>query len=107
MQHAPRSEKEYQEFVKSLYCDFPVMLAWQHSVTEETLYTGFCAEPQWLPSIRKLLEDLVFLNTINSIDLPVFRDFKSKRGLLSIHWDGGCHLCDELIDALEASINAL
>tara|TARA_R110001592_G_scaffold112965_3_gene311604 strand:- start:6711 stop:7037 length:327 start_codon:yes stop_codon:yes gene_type:complete len=103
MQQAPRSEKEYQEFVESLYSHFPEMLTWKHSITDEELRTGFCVQPQWLPEIRRLLENLEFLATINLSEKPLFRDFKDKRGHLSIHYDGGDDLADQLIESLEQS----
>jgi len=106
MKNIPNSDAGYQEFVEWLYRDFPAMLSWRHSITHERLFTGFCADPAWLIEIHKLLSDLLLLNSINSLELPVFRDFKSKRGLLSINYDGGDALADELIDALEDSVNA-
>jgi len=101
MQHVPRSEKEYQEFIESLYSRFPEMLTWKHSITGEVLITGFCVQPQWLPEIRRLLENLELLATINLTEKPLFRDFKDKRGHLSIHYDGGDDLADQLIESLE------
>jgi hypothetical protein len=106
MENIPESEATYRDFIAGLYHDFPSMLTWRHSVTHEKLYAGFCADPAWLLDIRKLLSDLQFMDSINSIELPLFRDFKSKRGALSIHYDGGDALADELIDALEDSVNA-
>lgn len=106
MKNIPNSDAGYQEFVECLYRDFPAMLSWRHRITHERLFTGFYADPAWLLDIRKLLSDLQLLNSINSLELPVFRDFKSKRGLLSIHYDGGDALADELIEVLEDSVNA-
>lgn len=77
------------------------MLTWPHSQTGETLYACFSAARTDLPAIHKLLSDLRFLRSINSVELPVFRDFADKRGKLSIYWDGGCDLCDQLIEAVE------
>jgi hypothetical protein len=101
MHEAPRSETEYQEYIESLYWHFPEMLTWQHSMSGEELRTGFCVQPQWLPAIRRLLENLELLATINLTEKPLFRDFKDKRGYLSIHYDGGDDLADQLIESLE------
>lgn len=106
MEKAPETDSEYMAFVEALYDEFPSMLRWHNSATGQDEFACFGADPAWLPSIRKMLADLQFLYSINSIELPVFRDFKSKRGYLSIHWDGGCPLADEVIDALEDVINA-
>jgi hypothetical protein len=101
MHDAPRSETEYQEYIELLYRRFPEMLSWQHSITGEVLRTGFCVQPQWLPAIRRLLENLELLATINLPEKPLFRDFKDRRGHLSIHYDGGGDLADQLIESLE------
>ncbi|MFT7293007.1 MAG: hypothetical protein ACI87Q_000853 [Pseudohongiellaceae bacterium] len=96
---------EYKDYIESLYLDFPTMLTWQHSITGEELRTGFCVESHWLPDIRRLLESLALLTQINSIDPPLFSDFKAKRGYLSIHYDGGDEMADKLIEILEEKVN--
>jgi hypothetical protein len=101
MDTTPKSDNYYDEFVDVLYKEFPTMLTWQHSITGEELRTGFCVQPQWLPAIRRLLENLELLATINLSEKPLFRDFKDKRGHLSIHYDGGGDLADQLIESLE------
>lgn len=106
MENSPKTDTEYKEFVEALYEEFPSMLQWRNSASGQDEFACFSADPAWMPSIRKMLADLQFLYSINSIELPVFRDFKAKRGLLSIHWDGGCPLADEVVDALEDVINA-
>lgn len=103
MNTTPESDNDYNEFVDGLYQDFPTMLTWEHSITGEELRTGFCVQPQWLPEIRRLLENLELLATINLTEKPLFRDFKDKRGHLSIHYDGGDDLADQLIESLEQS----
>ena len=42
---------------------------------------------------------------MNLIDPPIFRDFKDKRGLLSIYYDGGDELSEMLIEGVEKLIN--
>jgi hypothetical protein len=101
MNTTPESDNDYNEFVDGLYQDFPTMLTWENSITSEELRTGFCGQPQWLPAIRRLLENLELLATINLTEKPLFRDFKDKRGDLSIHYDEGDDLADQLIESLE------
>jgi hypothetical protein len=101
MNTTPESDNDYDEFVDVLYKEFQTMLTWQHSITGEELRTGFSVQPQWLPEIRRLLENLELLATINLTEKPLFRDFKDKRGNLSIHYDGGDDLADQLIESLE------
>ncbi|WP_374972376.1 hypothetical protein [Spongiibacter marinus] len=95
------NDKDYSDYIEKLYQDFPEMLTWRHSQTGELFHACFSADPDDLAAIQKLLLDLRFLGSINSVELPVFRDFKDKWGKLSINWDGGCDLCDELIEATE------
>ncbi|MBB5188305.1 hypothetical protein HNQ57_002584 [Zhongshania antarctica] len=101
MYTTPESDNDYDEFVDVLYKEFPTMLTWRHSITGEELRTGFCVRPQWLPEIRRLLENLELLATINLTEKPLFRDLKDKRGNLSIHYDGGDDFADQLIESLE------
>lgn len=106
MENIPESDKAYTDFIEALYDEFAAILTWRNSVTQEIHFTGFSADPKWLPAIRKLLADLTFLHSINTLEIPTFRDFKSKRGWLSIHWDGGDALADEMIDSLENKVNS-
>jgi len=100
----PQTDKEYRDYLESLYHEFPDLITWRHSITGEELQAGFCVAHDWLPHIRRLLENIQTLGEINCIEVPVFRDFKEKRGSLSIDFDGGDDLVDKLVDIIEENL---
>ncbi|MFT6402326.1 MAG: hypothetical protein ACJA2D_001644 [Pseudohongiellaceae bacterium] len=100
-----KSDGEYQDYIDRLYKEFPTLLTWPHSITGERLRAGFCVPASWLPHIKHLLENIRMLDNMHSIEPPIFRDFKEKRGYLSVHYDGGCQLAERLVDILETNID--
>ena len=86
---------------------YPEYLSWRHSVTDEILYAGIYIDDAWIDIIECLLNDIDTLCKDNPTDAPVFRDFKSKRGYLSIHYDGGSDDVDKLVEAAEDNANRL
>lgn len=103
--NTPSTRAEIDAYKIRLYLEFPEFLTWHHSVNGRIERAMFCVPGEWLPSIRELLEHLQTLNALGNIDIPQFRDFKEKRGYLSIDYDGGCALVDRLVNDLEQSIN--
>jgi hypothetical protein len=86
---------------------YPEYLSWRHSVTDEILYAGIYIDDAWIDIIERLLNDIAALCRDDPTDAPVFRDLKSKRGYLSIHYDGGSDGVDRLVEAAEESANQL
>ncbi|WP_062816870.1 hypothetical protein [Alcanivorax sp. NBRC 102024] len=105
MRKVPTTLEQYEEIVAHLYREFPTLLSWESGVYNLRFYASFTIDPWWFPAVWQLLENLASLDAMNLIDPPIFRDFKDKRGLLCIYFDGGDELSEMLIEGVEKLIN--
>ena len=101
----PKTDKDYYELVERLIHQYPKLLTWKNSYTGEINVTGFSADPEWMPEIALTLKEIHEFCVDCDFNLPLFRDFKSKRGNLCVNYDGGSPAVEKLIDELEETIS--
>lgn len=81
----------------SIHERFPELLTWYDESIDGYHCAGLCVPPGWYALILQLLEEVQAHVSETGEDAPVFRDFKDKRGYLSVIYDGGSNSIDDLI----------